>query len=175
MKAMAIHTAVAVTSIAIYSVGNAEDAKVPCQKVADCAQALVEVASKLTDANKELSKRVSALEDDLAKYKETNGTDLQKLNDSMPSTVFSKLEFVVRYYEPQTPRNSNSHCEANEKLVAASCLGGPFNSGQASVGPVFYEGGNVPQDKSAQTVTCRAYNDPNMQVTAFAVCARMKP
>lgn len=58
---------------------SADEAKANCQKIAECAQQLVDIANKLVDENVQLTKRVVALEDDLAKYKSANDNLVKSL------------------------------------------------------------------------------------------------
>jgi cell division protein FtsB len=84
MKALTSIAFVLTATISIFgysTLGGAQDAKSSCQNIADCAQQLVDIANKLSDANLQLAKRVAALEGDVAKYKTKNDALVKILNE----------------------------------------------------------------------------------------------
>jgi hypothetical protein len=71
------------------------------QSVAACAQKMVEIANKLVDANKDLAKRVSSLEGDIAAYKSLNDAAVKALGHSMADqkSATAASEPTVAYWE----------------------------------------------------------------------------
>ena len=173
LKVITIHAAVVVTSVAISATCNAQDAKVPCQKIADCAQELVEIANKLTEANKELSKRVSNLEESDKKLHE----DVTAITGKLDAVASKKFEFVVRRaFEFTNTKAIRIGCEeANgETLVAGSCIGSLDSSGagggQVGVGPFLFGSGSWDIGNPLHVVECRS---AGQSMTALAVCMRI--
>jgi len=157
-----------------------------CGTVATCAQKMIELVNIISEENKSLARRVLELEREKEKQAETNKTLKDATTaEAIAKAALSALEFVVRHDNSQTAFNEAS-CEAGEKLVGGSCVGGSpqYNpgppgrlgdGGQAAVGPLFTnEQGGIAKLTLATKVVCRAYGDPNMQVTANAVCARLR-
>jgi hypothetical protein len=71
------------------------------QTVAACAQKLVEIANKLVDTNKDLAKRVSSLEADVAAYKSLNDATVKALGQSTADqkSAAAASEPTVAYWE----------------------------------------------------------------------------
>jgi hypothetical protein len=70
--------------IAIYSASSfAQDSSSGCETLIKCAEKAVGIASRLDEANQVLSKRITALEEELNKYKETNDELTKALGDAV--------------------------------------------------------------------------------------------
>jgi hypothetical protein len=82
---------------------NAQDVNSGCQgqTVAACAQKLVEIANKLVVTNKDLAKRVSSLEADVAAYKLLNDAAVKTVGQSIADqkSAAQTSQPTVAYWE----------------------------------------------------------------------------
>jgi hypothetical protein len=85
MKTVILLVAFAIAVSVPTSYAQSDDCGCHGMTVADCAQKLVEIANKLVDTTKDLSKRMSALDADFEKYKTANEAVVGELRSSNKS------------------------------------------------------------------------------------------
>jgi hypothetical protein len=105
-----------------FTLGYAQDASAGCQKIADCAQRLVEIANKLVDMNQQLSKRVAQLENELEKYKSQNDSTLKNKTDALQGQITKMSQSLLVWGQPTQIQPSTTYAKEGE----TKCDGGSY-------------------------------------------------